>query len=37
MQIDAMQDGYVDNELFSLASIKVCYHKLLFWEVKVSL
>lgn len=26
MQIDALQDGYTDNELFSLASIKVCFH-----------
>ncbi len=26
MQIDALEDGYVDHELFSLSSIKVCYH-----------
>lgn len=30
MQIDALEDGYVDNELFALASIKVCHHKLLY-------
>jgi len=25
MQVDALQDGYVDSELFSLASVKVCF------------
>lgn len=24
MQVDAMEDGYTDRELFSLSSIKVC-------------
>jgi len=26
MQMDAVEDGYVDQELFSLASIKVCFN-----------
>lgn len=26
MQIDATEDGYIDHELFSLSSIKVCFH-----------
>lgn len=26
MQIDAMEDGYTDHELFSLSSIKACIH-----------
>lgn len=25
MQIDAMQDGYTDDTLFSLSAIKVCF------------
>lgn len=26
MKIDALEDGYVDHELFSLTSIKVWFH-----------
>jgi len=26
MQMDAVEDGYVDHELFSLASMKVCFN-----------
>lgn len=35
MQIDALQDGYVDNELFSLASIKVCHYNLIYYLICV--
>ena len=33
MQIDALEDGYTDIELFSLSSIKVCFTSLRFFFV----